>query len=505
MEKQHTITTLFTGKIMKKLLLFILILSLGSVLFAYELNADNWGPYTTFDPDHRASLLSYPVSWLKPAAILFKHDYEDSSSTYASWDQFMSGYTTSGGGYISSSTDIVVKYIPYSFPHRWSVGLEFLSYNGANPTKRTDAVINYQHQKGSVEYYHTSNKQKIYLTSGATDHNITANGLNFNYKPLDKLNILGGIDYNLIQQVDTSSRTYDIHHEFIGVNYSPWKSFTAYGKFHYWYYVNEDRQGPAMLFYPGIRYNGKILMSHFSLRISPSTVHPIFEIALKPGSFYIHAYTKARSSRLDLRQSANQYMGLKTGFKHDSKHHYLNADFEGNYDFVRTTVADSIVKNDFYGLKAHAEYRFKLKAVELYGRASYHQTVNAREGYYHPERSILSAGSEFHLKLAEGNLLLDVDLNAQYIIHDDPDNVTFNPSTLSYTLTGASDLVGDWKINMDLKARIKTFTLSANISVPLKGGENIYNYAFEGYYVSSDFSYGNAFYAGLNIEWFWWK
>ena len=219
---------------MKRFIFLILLTT--AFLGAYELGADSWTGYTVFDADQRVALLSYPTSWLKPGAILFTHNYEDSSSTYASWNQLMSGYTSGSGGYLSSSTDIVAKYTPYSFPQRWSAGLEFLSYNGANPTKRTDAVINYQHQKGSVEYYHTSNKQSIYLNSGPTDHDITANGLKFNYKPLDKLNILGSIDYNLIQQVDTSSRSYDTHHEFIGLQYTPWKSFTAYGNFHYWYY-----------------------------------------------------------------------------------------------------------------------------------------------------------------------------------------------------------------------------------------------------------------------------
>ncbi|MCF7833337.1 MAG: hypothetical protein K9N05_07175 [Candidatus Marinimicrobia bacterium] len=487
---------------MKRILIFALLLI--TLLSAYELNTDAWGHYTVFDPDQRVALLSYPTSWLKPGATLFEHNYEDSSSTYGKWDQILA-IDENNGYYFGFSGDIVVKYTPYSFPHRWSASMEFVNYKGTNSTQRTDVVLHYKHQKGSMEYYHTSNDQRLKLNSLTTDHMIRSHGLNVDYNLLESVRILGSIDYNLIEQVDNdTSRTYDVHHEFISVQYNPWKSVTAYAKYHYWYYINEDRQGPAMLFFPGIRYKGKILMSHFSLRLSPTTVHPIFELALTPGPFYIHAYTNARSSRIALQQSAHQYMGLKTGLKFDSKHHYLSAGFEGNYDFVRVS-AGSLLNNDFYSLKASGEYRFKMRSADLYTKASYHHTNTIMEGYYHPERAILTAGSKFKLHLAEGNLLLDGDINAQYIIHDDPDDVSFNPSTLSYTLDQAGGLVGDWKINLDIKAHVKTFTIAANVSTPVKFGENINYYLYEGIYTSSDFYYGNAFYAGLSLEWFWWK
>lgn len=488
---------------MKRLMIFSLLLA--SFLGAYELSTDAWGRYTVFDPDQRFVLLSYPTSWLKPGAILFDHDYQDSSSSYGSWDQIFTIDENRAYNY-GISGDIIAKYTPYSFPHRWSAGLEFVNYNGTNSTQRTDVVLHYKRQKGSMEYYHTSNNQRIKLSSITTDHVIRTHGLKADYKPLEKLRILGSIDYNLIEQVETdTSRTYDIHHEFIGAQYSPWKSVMVYGNFHYWYYINEDREGPSTLFFPGIKYTGKILMSHVSLRLSPTTVHPIFELALNPGPFYIHAFTKARSSRLALRQSAHQYAGLKAGLKMDSKHHYLSTNVEGTYDFVRTAQGDSVINNDFTTLKANVEYRFKFKSAELYTKASYHKTVNPLEGYYHPERAILTAGSKFRLHLAENNLLLDGDINAQYIIHDDPNNVSFNPTTLFYTLDQAGDLVNNWKINLNIKAHIKTLTIGVNVSTPLKFGESINYHLYEGLYTSSDFYYGNAFYAGLNIQWLWWK
>lgn len=484
--------------------LIILTLLTLSFLGAYEFSTDSWGDYTTFDPDKRVALISYPTSWLKPGAILFDHDYQDSSSSYGSWNQIFTN-DESRSYNLGISSDIVAKYTPYSFPHRWSAGLKFVNYKGPNSTYRTDAVLHYQHKKGAVEYYHTTNDQNITLNTGITDHKISSNGLSFDYQILAKFKVIGSIDYNLIEQIDTSSRTYDIHHELVGLQYSFAKSITAYTNFHYWYYHHEDREGPAWLIFPGIRYSSKLFMSHASLRISTSTIHPIAELAVYPDPFYIHIYTKARSSRLALRQSANQYVGIKTGVKHDSEHHYLCANMQANYDFVRTGEPDSIINNDFYGINAKAEYRFKTEAIELYSRATYNKIVNPREGYYHPERSILTGGMKFHAKLAKGNLLLDGDINAQYIIHDDPNNVLFNPSTLSYNLLQAGAPVGDWKINFELKAKIQTFAISAKVSTPLKMGKDLNYYFYEGIYTSSDFIIGNTFYAGLNIQWLWWK
>ena len=475
-----------------------------SFLGAYELSTDSWGRYTTFDPDTRVAFYNYPSSWMKPGAILFDHDYQDSSSSYGSWDQIFTNNESISYSY-GLSGDVVAKYTPYSFPHRWSAGLEFVNYKGPNSTYRTDAVLHYQHKKGAIEYYHTTNNQKITLNTDITDHNISSNGLNLDYQISTKFKVLGSIDYNLIGQTDTSSRTYDFHHEFVEVQYSFAKAFTAYTKFHYWYYTYDDREGPAKLLFPGIRYNSKLFMGNISFRLSPTTVHPIAELAVYPGPLYVHVYTKARSSRLAFSRGANQYAGIKAGLKHDSEHHYLYADMQANYDFVRTGQPDSIINSDFYGVNAKAEYRFKTPSIELYSRATYNQIINPREGYYHPERSIITGGLNFHAKLAEGNLLLDGDINAQYIIHDDPDDVSFNPTTLSYSHIRAGDLVSDWKINFELKARIQTFMISAIVSTPLKLNEDLNYYFYEGIYTSSDLVFGNTFYAGLSISWLWWK
>jgi hypothetical protein len=489
----------------------IIALMIASYLSAYELSTDSWGRYTVFDPDQRVSLLSYPTSWLKPGTILFEHNYEDSTSSYAKWDQFF--MMDRASDYVGTSTDIVAKYTPYSFPQRWSAGLGFVNYKGPNSTERTDAVLHYKNVKGQVEYYHTSNEQVIAMASGTnTNHSIRSNGLSLNYQATQKISVQGTMDYNLIEQQDTSARRYDLVHEFIGAQYSPWKAISFYGKFHYWYYVNEDRQGPAWLFFPGANYTGKIFKAHLSLRISKSTVHPIAEFTFNPKAFYLGVYTKARSTRLALSQSANQYMGIKTGLRIDAKRHLLDINVHGTYDIVPDDASsitpppvDPYVSNDSYEARLNAEYRFKAKQIELYTKATFNRTFNPREGYYHPERSIITAGMDFTTKLAKGSLLLDGDLNAQYIIHDDPNNVAFNPSTLSYTLLQSGALVSDWKLNLNLNAHVQTFVISLNLSTPLKLGEDVRYYLYEGIYTSSDLAFGNTFYAGLNLQWFWWK
>lgn len=482
----------------------ILTLSLVALVFAFEFNVDSWGDYLKFDPDKRESLLSYPVTWLRPGKLLFDHDYQDSSSTYGLWEQILTN-DESYGYSPGMSNRIVAKYTPYSYPHRWSAGLEFVNYKGANSTYRTDAVLHYQHPKGNVEYFHTSNTQKIRFATSTTEHFIKAHGLNFNYILGGNLNLSGGININRIDQVDDTTRNYDIHHEQLALNYSPGKSLSVYGKFHFWYYHNIDRQGPAWLFFPGIRFNSDLFKAHATLRVAKSTLHPIFEVSLHPGPFYIHAFTKTRSSRLDLQQSANQYYGIRSGLKLSSKHHLLELNAVYTYDIVRTAQADSIINNDFQSYGINGEYRFKTKNIDLFSKAYYRDAVNPREGYYHPVKLILTGGLDFRSMLAEGNLKLTGGLNAQYIRHDDPDLVSFDPSTLSYTLNSESDLISDWKINANLKAIIKSFAITANVSIPLKLTSDLTYFLYEGVYSSSDFYIGNTFYAGLTIEWLWWK
>ena len=487
-----------------KRLSFILIFTFVFV-WAFEFNAEGWGSYLTFDPDKRESLLSYPVSWLRPSAGLFEHDYQDSSSSFGLWEQILSidetlGYTP------GMSNHIIAKYTPYSFPYRWSAGLEFLNYKGANSTYRTDALLHYRTQKGNIEYFHTSNTQKIKLTSGETTHLIRAHGLNVDYSISNKLELQAGININLIDQKDASeTRNYNIHHEQIALNYSFLNAFSTYGKFHYWYWNNIDREGPAWLFYPGIRYNGKWLKSHASLRVASSSIYPIFEISLHPGPLYIHAFTKVRSSRLDLRQSANQYYGIRSGLNVNSLHHTIDASLAYTYDVVRTLAADTLINSDFQSFRANAEYKFKTKHLDVYVKENYQHAIDPREGYYNPVRSILTGGLSFRSGLAKGKLLLNGDLNAQYILHDDPDMVSFDPSTLIYTLNGSADLVSDWKINAKLKAIIQSFAISADVSIPVKFTYDLNYFFYEGISTSSDFYIGNAFYTGLTIEWLWWK
>ncbi|MCK4812587.1 MAG: hypothetical protein KAT14_01470 [Candidatus Marinimicrobia bacterium] len=470
-------------------------------LFAYELGSETYDRYTIFDPDARALGLTYPVSWLQPGAFLFQHDFEDSSYTYARWDQlFMVDQAIKG---YNLSSDIVVKYIPYSFPQRWGVGLEFIDYKGS--TKRNDVVIHYKHNKGSIEYFRTENTQSVTLGTGTTDHMITSNGLQFDYQASPEIRILGGINYNLIDQQDAISRNYDTFHEFAEIRFTLKKPFILYGKFEYRHFWNDGQQSNFMVFRPGARYQSPKMVAHLAFRISPKRIFPIAQIIYRPKPFFIEAYAKVRTPRIILKQQGHQYVGVKTGLKYKKKKHYLHAEIDTYYDFVRKVMPDSVIINDFYGIKAHGEYRFITSLMEFYGRASYNRTFNELLGYYHPELSTITGGAVFHAKLADGKLLLDGDINAQYIIHDNPENVRFDPSTLTYTLQEAGDYVGDWKINMRLKARVQTFSIALEVSTPLKANKDLYYYLYEGIYTSSDFEFGNTFYTGLYIEWCWWK
>lgn len=484
--------------------LFILTLCLFAFAFSFEFNTDSWGDFLTFNPDKRESLLSYPISWLRPSVELFTHDYQDSSSTYGSWEQILTN-DESYGYSPGMSNHIIAKYTPYSFPHRWSAGLEFTNYKGSNSTYRTDAVLHYRHLKGNIQYFHTSNTQKILLASGSTVHEIRAHGLDFDYAFTDKLKLLGGININQIEQVDDTTRNYDIHHEQLALNYSLSKSFSVYGKYHFWYYHNVDREGPAWLFFPGIRFNAKIINAHATLRVAKTTIHPIVELSLHPGPFYLHLFTKTRSSRLDLQQAANQYFGVTSGLNLNAKHHLLQLNASYTYDVVRTAEGESILNDDFQNVAINGEYRFKSRSIDLFTMANYQHAINPREGYFHPVRMILTGGLDFRSLMADENLKLNGGINAQYIVHDDPDLVSFDPSKLTYTLNGEADLIGDWKINANLKAIIQSFAISANVSIPVKLTDDLRYFLYEGIYTSSDFYIGNTLYAGLTIEWLWWK
>ena len=486
-------------------------ITLGLILvtfaFSAGFNAEVWGNYLIFDPDQRENLLCYPVSWLRPGVQLFDHDYRDSSSTYALWEQVLAVDENNNNYAPGISNHIVVKYTPYSFPHRWSAGLEFTNYKGGNSTHRTDAVLHYQHQKGTVEYFHTSNTQKIRLTSSSTEHQIRAHGLNFNYSLTDKLSLQGGININLIDQSDaTETRNYDIHREKIALQYHIKNSFYVYGDVNYWYYHNDDVQGSLLLFYPGLRLDKDVIHAKASLRMSVQTIMPIFEIMIDPGFLHLHLFSKTRSERIDLDQEANRYMGVSAGLKHRSQHHDVYADLTYVYD-IHDKSGQVVSPEPIYypGFRTKAEYRFKTRSVDLFVKGNYQRSENPFKGYYHPVASVISGGLDFRSYPAHGKMRLNGGLNAQYIIHDDPDKVTFDPSKLVYTLNGDADLVGDWKFNASLEAIIQSFRITAQVSVPLEYTNNLYYFFTDGVFLSSDFNIGNALYAGLTIEWLWWK
>lgn len=478
---------------------FITIILLFSMLYAYDLDMGGLGKYTIFDPYSREPLLSYPTSWLKPSQELFDHNYQDSSSTYARWERFFAlGF--------KSSNNIIAKYTPFSSPHRWSVGLQFTNYSMGNPTQRNDAVLHYKNDRGEINYYHTSNTQIINMLSRRDiKHNIKTNGLNFKYSLNDKFKLSGGIDLNLIEQSDGSIRNYNINHDHIKVQYLASKNLMAYSTFHYWYWINEDRQGPEIFFYPGMKFTKGILFTHLSLRISSSSIKPIAEIKIQPGVFHLHTYLKTRSPRIALVQAGNQYMGLNTGINIASKQHIFRANIQGDYDFLPATPGDTVANHNFYSTHALAEYCLKLKNIEAYSSGQYFYSFNPISGFYNPEIARITLGLKFSTPLAKKKLMLSGDINAQYIIHEDPNNVSFDPSKLFYTRIGESAPVNDWQINMNLNAKIQTFLLRANFSLPLNLNDTSLDYFKYGFKTSSDLNYGHGAYAGLTIEWLWWK
>ncbi|MDZ7797862.1 MAG: hypothetical protein U5N56_12895 [Candidatus Marinimicrobia bacterium] len=474
--------------------------------FAYELGTESWDRFMILDPYEREMGLTYPRSWLQPGTSLLQKEYYDSSYTYARWDQLFAIDQNAGANY-GMSSDIVIKYIPYSFPHRWSAAMEMINYKGPSPTGKNDVVLRFQHQKGSLQYYHTNNTQTLSLTRGSTVHHIRSRSLNFDYKPAENFMLKGGMDYNLIEQKDTSSRNHDTFHQFAELDYVFRKGLVFYGVFEHRQFWNVNRHSSMLVFRPGIRFKRPNFFSHLAIWISPQKVFPIAQIAYRPNPFYIETYLKVRNPLPIIMHSGYQYAGAKAGLNIDGDIHKLHAGLHAYYDFAGNAAApmSSFAIDDFGGLKATAEYRYKRSAIELYGRASVDHVFNHYSVYYYPELSTITAGCVFRAPLAGGKLLLDGDLNTQYIIHDDPDNVDLDPHTLIYTLRTPGDYAGDWKINMRLKAKLQSFSIAADLSAPLKAGEDLTYYLYEGIYTSSDLMYGNTLYAGIYIEWFWWK
>ena len=246
-------------------------------LHAYELGTDTWNRYTVFSTYERAMGMTYPVSWIMPEHLLLNPVYEDSSKTLGSWDQMLAY----GGNGMSNV--ILAQYIPYSNPQRWSLGLNFVSYNGPNPTDRSDAVFDLQHLSGSFKAYHTSHTQTINLNSGTIYHRINSNALNFDQRIAKSFILKGGIDLQLIEQqeatVDTL-RHYNAHHEYLELSHKFKFPLQVYGKFEHRYFQNDARQNTMVVFRPGIRYSKGIFMTHLAMRISPSRVFPIAKFML---------------------------------------------------------------------------------------------------------------------------------------------------------------------------------------------------------------------------------
>ncbi len=475
---------------MKKFL-FLLIL-ICSFSFAYELSLGGLGSSTVFDYEARESLLVYPKSWLKPHPELLHYNYQDSSWTKAQWKQIF-------GLDRSSSSYVLLQYSPFSFPHRWNTGVQFTNYKGANPINRSAAVFHFKHKHGDIEYYFNNNDQKINLLNRTNiNYRLKTNSLKFKLNLNDKFDLNGGINLNFIEQEDDSVRNYDIHHEQIALSYKANNALKAYGKFHYWYWVNEDRQDPAWLFYPGLKYSGKNYSAEAMLRIASTSVKPIIILSCFDDYFYAQAYTKVRSSRLALFQSPERYIGANMGLKYKKNDFDIDIQYSTSVNYALPHVMTPHI-NDHS--KFTAKMGMKINNIDLYYHASYNNIKNPLTGFYHPERAVLTPGLKFITPVAKGNLLLYGDVNAKYIVHEHPDNVSFDPVTLCYSLNGESQLVNDWIFNFSLKAKVSTVILSAEITLPF----NTEKASFDYFWTSSDLQYGHGAYAGLDIEWFWWK
>jgi hypothetical protein len=362
-------------------------------------------------------------------------------------------------------------------------------------------ALNYKHAKGSINYFHTNNQQTISLDSSTIDHRITSNTLNFTQKFAKRFQVLGGVDLYLINQENEIVGNYNATHEYMELRYTLSKSFQFYGKFEHRFFRNQLRESTMIVFRPGIKYHKGIFFSHLAVRISPSQAFPIAQIILKPKPFYFEAFLKVRNPLFILKRKGYQYTGLRTGVHFNGKKHKINADLEANYNLT-SDLAIPLPTPKFFIIKADGEYRYKFQNLDTYIAASYARTGNTKY-YYHPEISTIQAGIQVHTKLSKNKVLLDIDLNANYILHDDPNNVSFNPSTLTYDLITEGAVIGDWKVNLGINTRINSLVLGIDISTPINPSEDLYWHLYEGIYTSSDFLVGNTFYAGLNIQWLW--
>lgn len=482
---------------MKKTLLLFALLTVS--LTAYELGSDSWGNYTTFDPAERSMGMTYPESWVTPSKFLLNPTFDDSSKFYGSWEQVLT-FNRDYGSY-DLSNNIIAQYSPQSSPKRGYLGLEYVDYKGLNATNRTDLAFNYKYKNGSVDYFTTNNRQTIALDSATVEHRIISNTLKFDQGFGKRFRLLGGIDFYSIDQEEGISRNYNASHEFMEIRYAASKSFQLYGKFEHRFFRNHFQENIMMVFRPGIKYHKGIFFSHFAVRISPSQAFPIAQIILKPKPFYIEAFLKVRNPVFILKRPGYQYTGLRTGVHFNSKKHKINADLEANYNLT-SKLAIPVPTPNFFTFKADGEYRYKFQNLDTYIAASYARTGNTQY-FYHPEISTIQTGVQIHTILSKSKVFLDIDVNANYILHDDPNNVSFNPSTLTYNLITDGAIIGDWKVNLSVNTHINSLILGFDISTPINPSEDLYWHLYEGIYTSSDFLVGNTFYAGLNIHWLW--
>lgn len=482
---------------MKKILILFALLTVS--LTAYELGADSWGNYTTFDPGKRTMGTTYPESWLSPSEYLLKPVYEDSSKFYGTWKQIFT--LNKDYGSCDISNNIIAQYFPKSSPKSWNIGLEFVDYKGINTTNRTDLALNYKHKKGFVNYFTTNNKQRIALDSINIDHRIISNKLAFDQSFAKGFRLLGGVDLYLIDQKDELIRNYNASYEYMELHYAVSKSLQVYGVFQHRFFRNHIQENNMFGFRPGIKYKKGIFFSHLATRISPEQVFPIAQIVLKPKPFYFEAFLKVRDPLFILKQKGYQYTGVRAGVHSNNKQYKIDVDLEINYDLTSKIIVPIVTPN-FFSIKADASYRYKFQNLDTYLAGSYAQTGN-KKYFYHPEISTTKAGIQFHKIFTKNKILLDIDLNANYILHDDPNNVSFNPITLTYDLIADADIVADWKINLNINTRINSLILGLDISTPINPSEDLYWHLYEGIYTSTDFLVGNTFYAGLNIKWLW--
>jgi hypothetical protein len=490
---------------MKRLCVLLSVLLLPAAVFSYELGTETWDRFTVLDPAQRAMGLTYPRGWLEPGEPLSRQEFADSSYTYARWEQIFT--VDRAAGTYGFSGDIVVKYIPFSFPHRWSAAMEMISYRGPNSTEKSDVLLKYRNKKGSLQYFHTSNSQRLTLRNISTVHHIRTHGLNFEHRFGEKLGLSGGLDFNLIGQQDSTSRNYDTFHQFAKLRYVLGKDLTVYTAFEHRQFWNPGRHSTMLALRPGLQYRTPRFFSHLALRISPKRIFPIAQVAYRPGVFSLEAYAKVRNPLPLIMMKGYQYVGLGAGLDMDGEHHDLQVRADVTLDFAGGAAGYSspYALENFYAVRAEAEYRFSLKSAGLYAQGTLGHVFNVSHVYYYPELSTLTAGFDFRAPLADGKLPVDGDINLQYIIHEDPDNVDFDPQTLLYSRSGHTGYAGDMRMNLRLQARLQSFSIAAELSSPLKAGEDLNWYFYEGIYTSSAFVHGNTLYAGINIEWYWWK